>query len=407
MWPSGLSEAAPRAGAPSAAGDAVNVCMRWRKASRAAGAGGCPQAPQAGEGQARRWAKRAQVDMTGAVDRKREDALATIEAMRQDRAGATTESPDDFPFERTVFFDRACADGLVHNGDGTFLRVAEILGEVRLRPWDYVNLRRQVTGNLMAHLTPAPHTTEAETAVSVAQLRRSGPRRTDEEWRDWLEAQGRTEEEFASLVHEEILSAGHRPPGGLNMPLLRALRVDASYQAGTSGSRSQGPSGRRSGPDAEGTRGQCEAPADRAQPRLANGRQSYQRVTERLRADPEGTGGCAWGENSHSHTPSGSGSGYDDATGRPGLRPDPSGDGTSTMSAPVPGKGLPGPLRRRSRAVASQRVLPSVKGRRAGRPAHLTEGRRPGGRRPPPLRRCASGFPEPLPASGSRVLGPP
>ncbi|WP_329305135.1 TfuA-like protein [Streptomyces anulatus] len=166
------------------------------------------------------------------VDQKKDDAIAMLAAMRQDAGAEDTAVDADFTFEHNAFFDQARHNGLVHVGgaDGDFLRITQILNEVRLDPSHYLRLRRSAIGGIVPSLSAPPRDLRAEVSASVARFRENNGLTGGPEWQRWLLERAYTEVLFASLIEDEVLSRHHQPHGGaLNTPLLSALRSDPAH----------------------------------------------------------------------------------------------------------------------------------------------------------------------------------
>lgn len=162
-------------------------------------------------------------------DQKKSDAIAMLDVMRRESASGT-KAGADFAFQHNAFVDRAHNNGLVYDGDGDFLRITQILNEVRLEPTRYLRLRRRAIGDIVPHLSAPPPDAHTRTSASLARFRKNNRLTADVEWESWLVEHAYTEDRFASLIEDEVLSRNHNPYGGaLNMPLLGALRSDPDY----------------------------------------------------------------------------------------------------------------------------------------------------------------------------------
>ncbi|MET9498468.1 TfuA-like protein [Streptomyces sp. NPDC006552] len=163
------------------------------------------------------------------VDQKKCDALAMLAVMRGEH-GTLPRSDAGFPLQRNAFVERSHSNGLVHDGDGDFLRINAILNEVRLRPARYLRLRRDALGAVVPRLGTPPPDARTRTSAALARFRTTHHLTADARWRNWLAEREYTQEVFTSLVEDEVLARSHRPYGGaLNLPLLRALRSDADH----------------------------------------------------------------------------------------------------------------------------------------------------------------------------------
>ncbi|GGM88711.1 TfuA-like protein [Streptomyces fuscichromogenes] len=164
------------------------------------------------------------------VDQKKCDALAMLDVMRSEH-GTLPKAEADFPLQRNAFVERSHSNGLVHDGDGDFLRINAILNEVRLRPARYLRLRRSALGAIVPRLGTPPADAEARTSAALARFRTTHHLTAGAQWQSWLAEHAYTQDGFTSLIEDEVLARSHRPYGGaLNLPLLRALRSDADYR---------------------------------------------------------------------------------------------------------------------------------------------------------------------------------
>jgi len=165
-----------------------------------------------------------------AVDQKKCDALAMLDVMRNEHR-TPPQAEAGFPLQRNAFVERSHSNGLIHDGNGDFLRITALLNEVRLRPARYLRLRRSALGAIVPHLDTPPADTGARTSAALTRFRTTHHLTTDTQWQGWLAEHAHTQDSFTSLIEDEVLARSHRPYGNaLNLPLLRTLRSDPDYK---------------------------------------------------------------------------------------------------------------------------------------------------------------------------------
>jgi hypothetical protein len=163
------------------------------------------------------------------IDQKKIDAIAMIDAMRQDvMAGGSPAT--GFAFERTFFFERACRSGFTDDGDGGWIRIHHLLAELRFEPRLYVAMRRRAVGSVITDRHGPVPDARRRTAAALARFRRDAGLTERADWRRWLAEQGYTEDQFTVLVRDEVAARSYAPHGeALNLPLLRELESSPAY----------------------------------------------------------------------------------------------------------------------------------------------------------------------------------
>jgi hypothetical protein len=164
------------------------------------------------------------------IDQKKNDAISMINAMRKD-THAKKSPIENFTFERNYFFELACRNGFVEDGNGGFIRISHVLNELKFEPHGYISMRRNAIGNVALNRKTPGSDSYQRISASVARFRDENHLAGGIDWNNWLADNAYTEEQFISLVRGEVISRNYTPHGEvLNLPVLRELQSSSAYQ---------------------------------------------------------------------------------------------------------------------------------------------------------------------------------